>query len=175
MRRVELSQMINYNHHEWWDFVTWQIPTWMISLLRLIWWVTHSILGLVNHLTQFNSSHWWWLSFDSVQLEFKGDIITCYWANRKHLVWWNTTDHNKWKKWEWKYVNYQRSKSLGAVSARPPRNHQLDLSIYTDCYKSTPKATPKKENTQLYKMPEVIWLTRISEEVYGDPQQGKDI
>ena len=37
------------------------------------------------------------------------------------------------------------------------------------------KATPKKENTQLCRMPEVIWLTRNSEEAYGDPQQGKDI
>ena len=34
---------------------------------------------------------------------------------------------------------------------------------------------PKKENTQLCRMPEVIWLTRNSEEAYGDPQQGKDI
>ena len=33
----------------------------------------------------------------------------------------------------------------------------------------------KKENTQLCRMPEVIWLTRNSEEAYGDPQQGKDI
>ena len=32
------------------------------------------------------------------------------------------------------------------------------------------KATPKKENTQLCRMPEVIWLTRNSEEAYGDPQ-----
>ena len=42
-------------------------------------------------------------------------------------------------KWEWNYVNHQRSKSLGAVSARPQRNYQLNLAIYTDCYKSTPK------------------------------------
>ena len=36
--------------------------------------------------------------------------------------------------------------------------------------------TPTKEkNTQLCRMPEVIWLTRNSEEAYGDPQQGKDI
>ena len=40
------------------------------------------------------------------------------------------------KKWEWKYAIYQRSKSFGAVSAclRVTIN-----SIYTDCYKSTPK------------------------------------
>ena len=37
------------------------------------------------------------------------------------------------------------------------------------------KATLKKENAQLCRMPEVIWLTRNSEEAYGDPQQGKDI
>ena len=34
---------------------------------------------------------------------------------------------------------------------------------------------PMKENAQLFRMPEVIWLTRNSEEAYGDPQQGKDI
>ena len=45
-------------------------------------------------------------------------------------------DHNKWKKWEWKYAIYQRSKSFGAVSARP---RVTINSIYTDCYKSTPK------------------------------------
>ena len=56
------------------------------------------------------------------------------------------------------------------------RNYQLNLHWLLQVNAKRKRHRPlKKENTQLCRMPEVIWLTRNSEEAYGDPQQGKDI